>query len=69
MNDLTCSASKIDDTVRTYPTQAVLTAVGTGILLGVLARLLHQRVTEPTTLEAAMEAMRGAGGRVRDLFH
>lgn len=68
MNDLTCSTFKIDDTVRTYPTQAVLTAVGTGIILGVIARMLHQWATEPTTLEAAMKAVRGAGGRVRDLF-
>ena len=68
MNDLPCSYSKLDDLVRTHPTQTVLAAVGTGLVLGVLARLLHDRATEPTRMETAMDAVRGAGGRMRDLF-
>ena len=68
MNDITCSYSKLDDVVRTYPTRTVLAAVCTGIVLGVLARLLHHRATEPTSMEAAMDAVRGAGGRMRDIF-
>jgi hypothetical protein len=68
MNDLTCCSSKLDDMVRTYPTRTVLAAVGTGIVLGVLARLLHHHAKEPTSMEAAIDAVRGAGGRMRDLF-
>ena len=68
MNGLTCSSTTLDDMARTHPTRTVLAAVGTGIVLGVLARLLYDRSTEPTSMEAAMDAVRGAGGRMRDLF-
>ena len=68
MNNNNCSASKLDDVVRNHPTETLLAAIGTGIVIGVVARILHNRATEPTSLEAAMEAVRGAGGRVRDIF-
>lgn len=68
MNNTYCSASKLDEVVRTHPAQTILAAIGTGIVLGVVARILHNRATEPTSMEAAMEAVRGAGGRVRDIF-
>jgi hypothetical protein len=66
MNDITCS--KIDDVVRSHPTRTVLAAVGTGVFLGVLARLLLDR-KEHTRAEAVMDAVRGFGCRVRSIFH
>lgn len=68
MKDLTDSCASLEKMARKHPTRTVLATVGTGIVVGVLVRLLHGRDKHPTRMETAIDAVNGIGDRIRKLF-
>lgn len=66
--DPTASCTNLEQIARQHPTRTVLTMVATGIVAGVLVRVLRGRDKHPTRMETAIKAVNGIGERVRKLF-